>query len=56
VITLVTERFPAELLRLLATARAELDRHVNDHGRCQACQASFPCERARLAEQALGWL
>ncbi|MGH7868998.1 MAG: hypothetical protein ACREP9_15520 [Candidatus Dormibacteraceae bacterium] len=49
-ITLGADHFPVELLRLLDTARAELDRHVNDHGRCHACQASFPCERACLAE------
>jgi hypothetical protein len=46
--------FPAELQRFLATAREELDRHVNDHGRCAMCQASFPCERASLADLALG--
>ena len=40
---------------MLIVARAELDRHVNDRGRCQACKAPFPCQRACLAEQTLGW-
>jgi len=46
--------FPVELVQLLAVARQELDRHVNDHGRCALCQVRFPCERASLAELALG--
>jgi hypothetical protein len=53
VTALDADRFPAELLLLLTTARSELDQHVNDHGRCRACQASFPCERACLADLAL---
>jgi hypothetical protein len=47
--------FPPEIVGLLTVARAELDRHVNDHGRCRACKAPFPCQRACLAEQTLGW-
>ena len=47
--------FPREIVGLLIVARAELDRHVNDRGRCQACKAPFPCQRAFLAEQTLGW-
>ena len=46
--------FPAELTRLLTTAREELDQHVNDSGRCVMCQVIFPCERASLADLALG--
>ncbi|HEX9542906.1 MAG TPA: hypothetical protein VGA04_32705 [Streptosporangiaceae bacterium] len=46
--------FPAELLQLLATAREELNQHVNDRGRCVMCRVSFPCERASLADLALG--
>ena len=45
--------FPAEFLRLLATAREELDQHVNDRGKCVMCRVSFPCERASLADLAL---
>ena len=52
--TLNTDRFPAELLRLLVTARAELNLHTNNNGECAACHTSFPCERASLADLALG--
>jgi hypothetical protein len=54
VTVLDVDLFPAELLRLLATAREELDQHVNDRGKCVMCQVSFPCERASLADLALG--
>jgi hypothetical protein len=54
VTVLDVDLFPAELLRLLATAREELAQHVNDHGRCVLCQVIFPCERASLADLALG--
>ena len=47
--------FPREIIGLLIVAQAELDRHVNDRGRCLACKAPFPCQRACLAEQTLGW-
>jgi len=47
--------FPREITGLLIVARAELDRHVNDRGRCRACKTPFPCQRACLAEQTLGW-
>ena len=47
--------FPQEITGLLIVARTELDRHVNDRGRCRACKAPFPCQRACLAEQTLGW-
>jgi hypothetical protein len=47
--------FPREIAGLLIVAQAELDRHVNDRGRCQACKAPFPGQRACLAEQTLGW-
>jgi hypothetical protein len=54
VTVLELDLFPAELLRLLTTAREELDRHVNDSGSCAMCQVSFPCDRASLAGLALG--
>ena len=47
--------FPREIIGLLIVAREELDRHVNDRGRCLACKAPFRCQRACLAEQILGW-
>lgn len=47
------DRFPPELVRLLAVAREELDRHVNDHSQCTWCQVKFPCERASFADLAL---
>lgn len=40
---------PASMTKLLATARAELDRHVNADGTCQACRDEWPCETACLA-------
>jgi hypothetical protein len=49
------DKFPAAVVRLLAMASAELDRHVNDRGWCRACRARFPCPRACLAGQILGW-
>lgn len=52
-ITLGADQFSSPLVQLMATARAELDLHVNDCGRCRACWASFPCERACLAELTL---
>jgi hypothetical protein len=53
VTTLGADRFPLEELRLLTIARVELGVHINDGGRCRACQASFPCERACLADLTL---
>src|SRR5260370_27177084 len=47
--------FPREIAGLLIVARAELDSHVNERGRCRACKAPFPCQRACLAEQTLRW-
>ncbi len=44
---------PPSLARLLKTAQQEIDRHVNDHGRCAACDSAFPCNRASLADLAL---
>lgn len=49
------DRFPHEIVWLLAVARIELDRHINDHGRCRACHMRFPCQHACQAEQILGW-
>jgi hypothetical protein len=43
-----------ELLRLLGTARQVIDEHVNDQGSCTACGLSWPYQRARQAELALG--
>jgi hypothetical protein len=45
---------PPELVHLLGTARQVIDQHVNDRGSCAACGAGWPCQRARLAEFALG--
>jgi hypothetical protein len=47
--------FPDVVRRLLAAAGTELDSHVSDGGWCRACRERFPCERACLAEQILGW-
>ncbi|HEY7144493.1 MAG TPA: hypothetical protein VH637_09615 [Streptosporangiaceae bacterium] len=47
---------PPELMHLLGAARRAIDQHVNDHGSCVACGSSWPCQRARLAEFALGAL
>ena len=47
---------PPGLMDLLCTAQREIDEHVNDHGSCTACGAGWPCQRARLAEFALGAL
>jgi len=54
VTALDTDPFPAELLRLLVTARTELNLHTNNNGECAVCHTSFPCERASLADLALG--
>jgi RNA polymerase-binding transcription factor DksA len=42
------------LERLRQTARQEIDRHVNAYGHCVACGERFPCDRAVLADMALG--
>jgi len=34
--------FPREIAGLLIVARAELDRHVNECGRCRACKGAVP--------------
>jgi hypothetical protein len=47
---------PAPLTRLLKTARREIDGHTDDHGLCAICGCAFPCERATLADLALGGL
>jgi hypothetical protein len=47
---------PLPLVRHLATARHELDRHLNDHGLCSICGSVWPCERAVLADLALASL
>ena len=36
------DRFPAELLRLLVTARVELDLHTNNNGECAVCHTKLP--------------
>jgi hypothetical protein len=38
-----------ELAQLLATARTEIDRHLNDAGVCACCRMEWPCQRACLA-------
>ncbi|MBI3688707.1 MAG: hypothetical protein HY241_15480 [Actinobacteria bacterium] len=48
------DHFPPEIVTMLATARAEIDRHLNSGGRCVLCGEPFPCTRSRLADLALG--
>jgi hypothetical protein len=48
------EHVSAPLERLRQTALTEIDRHVKQGGRCVICGTPFPCERAVLAELALG--
>jgi hypothetical protein len=44
-----------ELVRLLATAKRELDLHLGDTGyRCTGCGEPWPCDRAHLAAATLG--
>jgi len=45
--------FPPELVRLLDTARQVIDQHINDHGTCAQCCATWPCQPARQAEFSL---
>lgn len=47
---------PPELMHLLGTARHVIDQHVNDQGHCAECGSIWPCQRAQLAELALGSL
>lgn len=48
--------FPPELVHLLGTAQQVIDQHVNDRGHCAGCGSVWPCQRALLAEFALGAL
>lgn len=48
-----TEYVTAELTRLMAIARQELDRHVCDHGTCSACRQRWPCPTVCLAAETL---
>lgn len=43
------EYVTAELSRLMAIARQELDRHLCDGGTCSACRQHWPCPTACLA-------
>jgi hypothetical protein len=45
-----------ELVRLLAIAQRELDRHLSDHGICSRCCQHWPCPTACLAAETLGSL
>jgi hypothetical protein len=47
---------PPGLLQLLGTAQRVINQHVNDHGSCAVCGSGWPCQRAELAEFALGAL
>jgi hypothetical protein len=47
---------PPELALLLATARQEIDRHLNGDGTCTSCGQQWPCTTACLAEFTLGAL
>lgn len=42
------------LARMLATARNEIDRHLNSCGTCTWCGRPWPCSTACLAEFTLG--
>jgi hypothetical protein len=53
---LSADYLPPALVSLLAVAKAELDRHTNDHGRCAVCRADWPCEPACLTAFTLGSL
>lgn len=48
------EPMPAPLERLRQTARIEIDLHIRRDDRCAICGTPFPCDRAVLAELALG--
>ena len=52
-IAVLEEAFFPALEQMLATARAELDRHTARDGRCAACEQAWPCPQAQLAAQAL---
>jgi hypothetical protein len=49
-----TDGFPADVLRLLVTACAERGLRANNVDERAVCGAAFPCERASLADLALG--
>jgi hypothetical protein len=49
-----SEHARASLERLRRTARTEIDRHVKQGDRCAICGTPFPCDRAVLADTALG--
>jgi len=51
--TPATDRFPPEVLQLLALATSVMNEHVNDQGLCAVCGSAWPCERAVLAEHNL---
>jgi hypothetical protein len=44
----------AAMARLLATAKSEIDRHLNGNGTCTWCGRPWPCTTACLAEFTLG--
>jgi anti-sigma regulatory factor (Ser/Thr protein kinase) len=46
--------FLSEIADIMSAATEELKAHANDGGFCAACGSVFPCERATLAEFALG--
>jgi hypothetical protein len=48
--------FPPELVHLLRTARQTIDQHVSNAGTCACCGQPWPCQRAQLADLALGAL
>jgi len=48
------DKFPAAVVRLLATASAELDRHVNDRGPVPRLPGAVPTSALLPAEQILG--
>jgi hypothetical protein len=50
------EDFSTGLERLAHLASVVLNEHVNDHGRCNDCGLTWPCERVLLAEHNLAVL
>ncbi len=53
---MITQPSPAAdraLEHMLATARSEIDRHLNANGTCAWCASPWPCDAACLAEFAL---
>jgi hypothetical protein len=55
-ITLDSAPLPPALQTLRLTATVVINQHINAGGLCAVCGSAFPCERAQLADTALGSL